>query len=78
MSSSSVPVALVTGGTKRIGAAIVRTLHDKGYRVAIHFGQSRLEAEKLQAELNRLSPDSAEIFQANLCHNDDIAVMTSI
>jgi NAD(P)-dependent dehydrogenase (short-subunit alcohol dehydrogenase family) len=44
-------VALVTGGAKRIGAAIVRALAREGYAVVIHSNASRAEAETLAAEV---------------------------
>ncbi|MGL5115737.1 MAG: SDR family oxidoreductase [Beijerinckiaceae bacterium] len=44
-------VALVTGGAKRIGAAIVRALARENYAVVIHCHASRHEAEALVAEL---------------------------
>lgn len=40
---------LVTGGAKRLGAAIVRRLAAGGHRVVIHHGASRDEAEALAA-----------------------------
>jgi NAD(P)-dependent dehydrogenase (short-subunit alcohol dehydrogenase family) len=40
-------VALVTGGAKRIGAAIVRRLARDGYAVAIHCNGSQADAEAL-------------------------------
>ena len=43
--------ALVTGGAKRIGAAIVRGLSAQGWRVVIHFNASKTEAESLANEL---------------------------
>ena len=43
--------ALVTGGAKRIGEAIVRELANSGYGVAIHCNASRAEADALAAEL---------------------------
>lgn len=43
--------ALVTGGARRIGAAIVRTLSGAGYGVAIHCRGSRDDAEALAAGL---------------------------
>jgi pteridine reductase len=39
--------ALVTGGARRIGRAIVRALQARGARVAIHCNRSRREAEEL-------------------------------
>ena len=45
--------ALVTGGAKRIGAAIVRGLSAQGWRVVIHYNASKTEAENLAKELNK-------------------------
>lgn len=42
---------LVTGGAKRLGAAIVRRLAANGHRVVIHYGQSGDEAERLAQEV---------------------------
>ena len=44
-------VALVTGGARRVGAAIVRRLHGAGARVALHYRGSEADAKKLEAEL---------------------------
>ncbi|MCR5859138.1 SDR family oxidoreductase [Mesorhizobium sp. J428] len=44
-------VALVTGGARRIGAAIVRDLARNGFAVAIHCNRSRTEAEALAADI---------------------------
>jgi NAD(P)-dependent dehydrogenase (short-subunit alcohol dehydrogenase family) len=41
-------VALITGGAKRIGAAITRRLAVEGYAVAIHCRRSTAEAETLR------------------------------
>jgi NAD(P)-dependent dehydrogenase (short-subunit alcohol dehydrogenase family) len=43
--------ALVTGGARRIGAAIVRRLAGEGFAVAIHCHDSRVAAEALAAEI---------------------------
>ena len=43
--------ALVTGGARRIGAAIVRALSERGAAVVIHYLDSQAEAEDLAAEL---------------------------
>ena len=59
-------VILVTGGARRIGAAIVTRLHAEGARIAIHYGGSAGEATQLAARLNDTRPDSAATFQADL------------
>ncbi len=43
--------ALITGGARRIGAAIARALAREGYALALHANRSRGEAEKLAAEI---------------------------
>ena len=45
------PVALVTGGAKRIGRAIVETLAQQGYAVAIHCNRSRRDADGLRESI---------------------------
>lgn len=45
-------VALVTGGSKRIGRAIVERLVAEGFAVAVHYGRSREDAEALVASIN--------------------------
>lgn len=52
---------LVTGGAKRIGAAIARAFGAAGWHVVIHYGKSAGPAEALAAEL-----PSAEIVSADL------------
>ncbi len=46
---------LVTGGAKRLGAAIARAVAAAGGRVVIHFGRSADEAQALAAELGGAS-----------------------
>lgn len=45
------PVALVTGGARRIGAAFVEALAAEGFQLAIHCNRSRAEAEALAARI---------------------------
>lgn len=60
------PVMLVTGSAKRIGAAIIRTAHQQGYRVIIHANSSAQQAQSLTDALNNKRTDSARLLIANL------------
>ncbi|MGO8755444.1 MAG: pteridine reductase [Gallionellaceae bacterium] len=59
-------VVLVTGGAKRVGAAICRRMHAAGAQIALHYRSSEQEALALKKELNKLRPKSAAVFQADL------------
>lgn len=59
-------VILITGGAKRVGAAICRLLHAEGANLMIHYRQSAQEARALQAELNLKRPNSAAIIHGDL------------
>jgi pteridine reductase len=66
---------LVTGGARRIGAAMVRGFHAHGADVCIHCRQSIDEAEQLRDELNRRRAKSAVIVSADLL---DVAALPGI
>jgi len=68
-------VILITGGAKRVGAAICRLLHDDGANLMIHYRSSTSEARALQAELNLKRPSSAAIIQGDLLN---LAVVPSL
>lgn len=53
--------ALVTGGAKRIGAAIVRGLAEDGWRVVIHYHSSAAGAEALAEEVRAGGGEAAAI-----------------
>ncbi|MEW9856217.1 SDR family oxidoreductase [Novosphingobium rhizovicinum] len=55
------PAVLITGGAKRIGAAIASAFGKAGWHVVIHYGTSRDDADALAATL-----PSAEAIQADL------------
>ncbi len=59
-------VVLITGGARRVGAAICRLLHKDGARLMIHYRTSHGEARALQAELNLQRPQSVAIIQGDL------------
>lgn len=58
---------LITGAAKRIGRVIAIELFRRGFDVAIHYGTSRREAEKVSGECN-----GAPIFQADLTQVSEI------
>ena len=57
---------LITGGAKRVGAAICRRLHGAGANLMLHYRASAGEARLLQAELNHTRPNSVSLIQADL------------
>jgi pteridine reductase len=59
-------VILITGGARRIGAQIARTLHAAGARILVHYRSSRAAANDLAAELNATRPGSVALFAADL------------
>jgi pteridine reductase len=57
---------LITGAAKRLGAAMARAAHAQGANVAVHYRESRAQADLLCAELNSQRPSSARALPANL------------
>jgi pteridine reductase len=57
---------LITGGARRVGAAITRRLHAAGANVLVHYRDSDTDAAKLVAELNGVRPKSAAAVKAEL------------
>jgi len=68
-------VVLITGGAKRVGAAICRRLHAAGASLMLHYRASAGEARLLQAELNHQRKDSVALIQADLL---DLAKIPSL
>jgi NAD(P)-dependent dehydrogenase (short-subunit alcohol dehydrogenase family) len=56
--------AIVTGGARRIGAALCRALSQDGWHVLIHCNHSTAEAEALAAELANAATVSADLASA--------------
>ena len=57
---------LITGGARRVGAAITRRLHAAGANVLVHYRDSDSDAATLVAELNGVRPKSAATVKAEL------------
>jgi pteridine reductase len=51
-------VVLITGGARRVGAAITRKLHAAGATIVVHYHRSAQAAQELAAELNAQRPGS--------------------
>ncbi len=65
-------VALVTGGSKRIGAEIAKRLHLEGMNLILHYHSSDQEARALQSELNEARPKSVVLVKGDLLDNHKI------
>ncbi len=59
-------VALITGGTRRIGAQIARALHREGMRLIIHYRSAIQDAHALQSILTEQRPDSVMLVKGDL------------
>ena len=57
--------AIVTGGARRIGAAMARALSEDGWHLLIHCHKSEAEAQALAAELG-----NAKVVRADLAQTD--------
>ncbi len=66
---------LITGGAKRVGAAICRELHAHGANLMIHYNTSTADARALQAELNLQRANSVAIIQGDLLN---VAIMQNL
>lgn len=66
-------VALVTGGSKRIGAAIARRLHLEGMNLILHYHSSDKEARALQSNLNGARENSVVLVKGDLLDNHKIS-----
>ena len=70
-------VALITGGARRVGAAISRLLHQGGMDLMVHYRSSAEQARALQAELNAVRADSVALVQADLLNAASLPAMVN-
>jgi pteridine reductase len=64
--SLSGKTVLITGGARRVGAAIARRLHGAGANLVVHYRNSSRDATELADRMNSARAKSAAIFQADL------------
>lgn len=66
---------LITGASKRVGAACARLLHDEGCNIFIHYRNSEDDALILAEQLNKKRPNSAKTMAADLLNFQDLQKM---
>lgn len=66
-------VVLITGGAKRVGAAIARRLHGAGAQLVVHYRTSSTEAHALKHELTKTRPGSVALVQGDLLKPANLA-----
>ena len=64
-------IALITGGSRGIGAAVARRLHADGYTVVINYVNSTETAQALAQELDGLA------LRADVAHPDQVSAMVA-
>jgi pteridine reductase len=71
------PVVLITGGARRVGAEIARSLHAAGMNVLLHHRASAAEAATLADELNARREKSALAVRHDLLDTAGLASMVA-
>jgi NAD(P)-dependent dehydrogenase (short-subunit alcohol dehydrogenase family) len=74
--AQQVPIALITGGAKRLGRAIALHLAKAGYRLVIHYHHAQREAEALCALIEAEGGRAAALSQDLGALNELPALMT--
>ena len=70
MKTNNNKIALITGGSKRIGASICEELHKSNINVMIHYKNSKEDALYLKNKLNKIRVNSTDIVQGDLCNSE--------
>jgi pteridine reductase len=68
-------VVLITGGARRVGAAISERLHDAGANIALHYRRSADDADALRGRLESRRTGSVAALQADLL---DVAALPGL
>ncbi len=75
MSTGKQKIALITGASQRIGAAIAQKLHSREVNLILHYRNSGIAAEQLAADLNRQRSGSVTLLQADFEHPGELEML---
>lgn len=67
-------VVVVTGGSRGIGASIVRNLAESGYKIILNYNKSEENAKQIQDELIK-DGKIVEIFKADIRKKDEVKAL---
>lgn len=67
-------VVIVTGGSRGIGASIVKELANSGYSVVLNYNKSEKEANQIKDELTN-SGKTVEIYKADVRNKEEIKAL---
>lgn len=67
-------VVIVTGGSRGIGASIVKELANSGYSVVLNYNKSEKEANQIKDELTN-SGKTVEIYKADVRNREEIKAL---
>jgi len=71
---TAVPVALVTGGARKLGASMARHLASQGYRVVVNYRSSHEQAKSLIAKIREQKGEGVSI-RADVTRPSDVTRM---
>ena len=63
---SNPKVILITGAARRVGAEMVRHLHQAGMNIILHYRSSDQDASNLADQLNKIRSESVKLLQGDL------------